>query len=313
MQYLILVGLLLFQTGNGQQDIWVEDQLLSKSLVLLSRNKPASQSSEGWNGPARAANDGNYEQNHQDAGVCSHTNYNVNPWWKVDLLQPYDIEYVKIYNRGDGYGERMASLVVETSTNDIHYQQSGHLQENAVTGGVFVIRVPAFARYVRLRLLKPQPEVLHLCEVEVYGKETTYTLLSRNKPATQSSEGWNGPARSANDGNYDQNHRDAGICSHTNFNVHPWWQVDLLRSYNIDYVKVYNRGDGSGERLESLIVETSSDGVNFQQTGALQDKAVSGGVYLIQAPAVGRYVRLRLTKPQPEVLHLCEVEVYGHA
>ena len=35
----------------------------------------------------------------EDKGTCTHTYSESKPWWSVDLLQPYVIEYIELTNR----------------------------------------------------------------------------------------------------------------------------------------------------------------------------------------------------------------------
>jgi hypothetical protein len=138
--------------------------------------------------------------------------------------------------------------------------------------------------------------------------EPKYELLSRSMPTKQSNRGWE--SYYANDGIYDP----SKPCYQSALENHPWWMVDLLKTYHIGYVNVYNRGDGehNGPRLQTVIVETSKNGVHFNKTGELKENAVLGSVHLIEINSVGRYVRLKLTKTEPEMLSVCEVDVYGY-
>jgi len=58
-----------------------------------------------------------------------------------------------------------------------------------------------------------------------------------------------GAAYNAIDGNRDFNFRD-GSCTHTSEQTNPWWRVDLLESYVITSIKITNRGDCCGNRID---------------------------------------------------------------
>ncbi|XP_055359191.1 fucolectin-4 [Betta splendens] len=57
-------------------------------------------------GAAYNAIDGNRNPN-ANAGSCTHTIQQNNPWWRVDLLDTYVITSVVITNRGDCCPERI--------------------------------------------------------------------------------------------------------------------------------------------------------------------------------------------------------------
>jgi hypothetical protein len=278
--------------------------------VLISRGKQVSQSSEGFNGQPQRAIDGNpnaaYQQN-----SCTHTNQEINPWWKIDLGSPHFIESVYVWNRGDCCGARLQSLIAQTSNDDTRWETFDKLKEDPQNGGIYALLGPATGRFVRLALEKNTADFLTLCEVEIFGNRLDAPLISRDKVVSQSSTGFNGPANLANDAKYSQvyNH---GTCTHTDSEVNPWWEIDLGKKHSVDSVKVWNRADCCGDRLSSLIVQTSDDGKQWGEAKALGQQATNGEVYAIEVNSSGRFVRLTLSKPTAEFLTLCEVEVYGN-
>ncbi|CAI9570448.1 unnamed protein product [Staurois parvus] len=50
---------------------------------------------------------------------CTHTKYDKNPWWKVNLKSPHRIQSVAITNRGDCCRERIngAEIRIGNSTD----------------------------------------------------------------------------------------------------------------------------------------------------------------------------------------------------
>jgi hypothetical protein len=279
--------------------------------VLISRGKEASQSSIGWDGLASYGNDANYNQDY-GGKTCTHTQGERNPWWKIDLGARHSVSKVKVWNRRDCCGARLNTLKVQISDNNADWSDIGSLSEQATEGGIYTILTRGEGRYVRLTLAKPDAEYLTLCEVEVYGNALSGSgwLISRGKYASQSSVGWDGTPNLANDGLYGQNYGQK-TCSHTNLEKNPWWKIDLGSNHNIESVKVWNRVDCCGERLNSLVVHVSSDNQNWSLAGSLAEQAVNGGVYTISTQGAGRYVRLMLGKDSQDYLQLCEVEVYG--
>jgi hypothetical protein len=214
-----------------------------KAPIIISRNKPASQSSDYiHNGRPlwpMYANDGNYAQvigNTPQEGSCAHTNNNPDEWWRVDLQEIWAITEVKMWNRLDG---RFAPVKVEVSNDGYSYTECGRLPSlSSSNGGIYTVPCHAVGRYVRIMHL--QNGHLYICEVEVWGEPpapvappapipppppppsplVNYApsapiapaagdqLISRHKPTSQSSD-WihQGPMVSslANDGSYNQN------------------------------------------------------------------------------------------------------------
>ncbi|KAL0189936.1 hypothetical protein M9458_017035, partial [Cirrhinus mrigala] len=60
---------------------------------------------------AQNAIDGNRESNYAH-GSCSITKQDRNPWWRVDLLDVYNITRVSITNRGDCCEERIEGIQI---------------------------------------------------------------------------------------------------------------------------------------------------------------------------------------------------------
>jgi hypothetical protein len=137
-------------------------------------------------------------------------------------------------------------------------------------------------------------------------------LISRGKPAAQSSIGWDGSPHLAVDGSYSQQYGDK-TCMHTQLEVNPWWRVDLGHHYHLHSVKVWNRADCCGERLNSLTIAGSNDDQTWYVIGSFNGVARNGGIYAIpvQSHRKYRFVRLMLSKETADYLTLCEVEIFG--
>jgi hypothetical protein len=98
-----------------------------------------------------------------------HTQVGGTPWVQVDLLAIYEIEKVKVYNRGDGWFDNGLPMVLQLSVNGIDY-----LDVETRTAP-FGQSTPWIAkpgrrkgRYVRLR--GPQGMYVALSELEVFGR-----------------------------------------------------------------------------------------------------------------------------------------------
>jgi hypothetical protein len=99
---------------------------------------------------------------------------------------------------------------------------------------------------------------------------------------------------------------------HTELEDSPWWEVDLLWPYPIDEIKVHNRARGLEERAESLIVESSIDGVKWDliRSGRTLFSSVARSgpaTIFLDGRTTARYIRLSLNEKQ--YFHLSQVEV----
>ena len=133
--------------------------------------------------------------------------------------------------------------------------------------------------------------------------------IASHKPASQSSIAYGGEASRAVDGNRDNawNHRSV---THTDFQDHSWWKVDLEKEESVGTVRIYNRGDGNvANRLSNFdVILLDKDGkeaarqhvdsLNNQPTVDVQFTGVNA-----------RYVKIELNKSKTP-LSLAEVEVY---
>ena len=107
-------------------------------------------------------------------------------------------------------------------------------------------------KFVRVRLAG-ENRILSLAEVEVHQTGDGAAIHKEGK-ATQSSVDYGGEPKRAIDGNTSQNYND-GSVTHTKSETDPWWQLELADVKDIGRIKIYNRGDCCGDRLEEAIVE----------------------------------------------------------
>ena len=133
--------------------------------------------------------------------------------------------------------------------------------------------------------------------------------IASHKPASQSSIAYGGEASRAVDGNRDNawNHRSV---THTDFQDHSWWKVDLEKEEAVGTVRIYNRGDGDvANRLSNFdvilldkdgneVARKHVDSLNSQPTVDVQFSGENA-----------RYVKIELNKSKTP-LSLAEVEVY---
>ena len=133
--------------------------------------------------------------------------------------------------------------------------------------------------------------------------------IAAHKPASQSSIAYGGDASRAVDGNRDNAWNNRSV-THTDFQDHSWWKVDLEKEEAVGTVRIYNRGDGNvANRLSNFdvilldkdgneVARKHVDSLNNQPTIDVQFSGVDA-----------QYVKIELNKSKTP-LSLAEVEVY---
>ena len=132
------------------------------------------------------------------------------------------------------------------------------------------------------------------------------------KSASQSSIAYGGDASRAVDGNRDNawSHRSV---THTDFQDHSWWKVDLEKEESVGTVRIYNRGDGDvANRLSNfdvILLDKDGNEAARQHVDSLNNQPTVD----VQFSGVdARYVKIELNKSKTP-LSLAEVEVYRSA
>ena len=133
--------------------------------------------------------------------------------------------------------------------------------------------------------------------------------IAAHKPASQSSIAYGGEASRAVDGNRDNawSHRSV---THTDFQDHSWWKVDLEKEESVGTVRIYNRGDGDvAKRLSNfdiILLDKAGNEVTRQHIDSLNNQPKMD----VQFSGVhAQYVKIELNNPKTP-LSLAEVEVY---
>ena len=133
--------------------------------------------------------------------------------------------------------------------------------------------------------------------------------IAAHKPASQSSIAYGGEASRAVDGNRDNawSHRSV---THTDFQDHSWWKVDLEKEESVGIVRIYNRGDGDvAKRLSNfdvILLDKAGNEVTRQHIDSLNNQP------MIDVQFSGfnaQYVKIELNNTKTP-LSLAEVEVY---
>jgi hypothetical protein len=297
----------------------------------LAKGKKAAQSSTYYKGSASRAVDGNTNAGYGGNSI-THTKKDSRPWWQVDLGAVYKIDKIQIYDRvddkGKSYGGRLNGAVVMVSD----WPFTGNPRKAVKGDGIFrrniktakpinTLSIKRTGRYVQVRL--PAPQYLSLAEVAVLGADTAVEPstprprfnLAKGGKAAQSSTDSKGVARRAVDGDTNGDFAAKSVSRTTN-KGHPWWQVDLGKVREIDEIKIHNRTDCCGERLNGAVVMVSArrfrgnplkDG-NGRITRFVIETAAR--VHAFKVAKSARYVRVQI--PRNEHLQLAEVEVLGY-
>lgn len=136
--------------------------------------------------------------------------------------------------------------------------------------------------------------------------------IAAHKSASQSSTAYGGDAARAVDGNRDNDYGHHSV-THTDFQDHSWWKVDLEKEESVGTVRIYNRGDGNvANRLSNFdVILLDKDGkeVTRQHIDSLNNQPTID----VQFSGVNaRYVKVELNNSKTP-LSLAEVEVYRSA
>jgi RHS repeat-associated protein len=130
--------------------------------VNLALNKPTTQSSTGWGGESSRAVDGNTSGNWFDNSV-THTFYDNQAWWQVDLGSTQSIGTINVWNRTDCCESRLTNfnvVILDQNQNVVaSYNTPGQ------GGSPSSISTNVSGRYVRVQLVGT--DYLSLAEVQV--------------------------------------------------------------------------------------------------------------------------------------------------
>jgi len=135
---------------------------------------------EGITGYASRANDGNTDGSWVHYSV-SHTNYNTNAWWRVQLNGVFEIDHIIIWNRNDS--NRMSERLTNFTVSVLNSSMTSVFSKDFFTdGGTFYsdlrIELPEgiLGKYVQVQL--NGTNYLHLAEVQVFGSSSKPAYLS---------------------------------------------------------------------------------------------------------------------------------------
>ncbi|XP_035672790.1 uncharacterized protein LOC118413477 isoform X9 [Branchiostoma floridae] len=226
-----------------------------------------------------------------------------NQWNFVGLTYNYSTGMLKLWYEG----LELVSTdigVYELGTN--HAARIGAVGSDHFKGSVSCVQIYDVA--------------LNKSQIEHAAKLCIGNNIAVGKTATQSSSfpllyGFIPKAPDAVDG-YKGSDTNLPACAHTQLDFEPWWKLDLGGSYVIGRVRLQNRRDGSGNRLEEFQVrvgensDISQNSICGRTTNQLDDPPESRSITVdCDQPITGRYVSVQLID-RTQYLTLCEVEVF---
>ena len=271
-------------------------------LENVALGKRVTQSSTAFGGDASRAVDGKTDGDFSHQSV-THTNFQSKPWWQVDLDKEETIRQINIFNRTDTAQERLSNfhvILLDSFGNEIERKRISALTNTAAQLAIDYKK----ARFVRIEL--EGHNALSLAEVQVLRAEN----IAWKKQASQSSTAYGGDANRALDGNTNSTYSQNSI-THTNFEKQAWWQVDLGRSEQVGFVRLFNRGDGElAKRLSNFDVILYND--KGEEVSKQYIKQLTSNQLDVQFNGqLGRYIRIQL-RHEHQALSLAEVEVFRH-
>lgn len=138
-------------------------------------------------------------------------------------------------------------------------------------------------------------------------------LISRHKPATQSSHGkWSYAAtREADAARAVDGVMDGARRFHTNLDDNPWWQVDLGAIATISEIHIHNTTEPPRDRFRDFALSASIDGQSWADLVEKRDGQIVEAPFIWDGPGTAWARFVRVTLLGRDYLHLSQVEVFG--
>lgn len=165
---------------------------LAEVQVLRAENiawkKQATQSSTAYGGNANRALDGNTNSSYSQNSI-THTNFEKQAWWQVDLGRSEQVGLVRLFNHGDGeLAKRLSNfdvILYDEKGQEVSKQFVKQLTSNQLD----VQFNGKIGRYVRVQLLH-EHQALSLAEVEVFRhipvKDANIQMIPIQQPINSS-------------------------------------------------------------------------------------------------------------------------------
>uniref|UniRef100_A0A803JJA6 Pentraxin n=1 Tax=Xenopus tropicalis TaxID=8364 RepID=A0A803JJA6_XENTR len=326
-------------------DLWRDDED-DYCENLAFRGISSQSSTYDHFGNAENAIDGSSSTRYM-SGHCSHTDLDIEPWWRVDLTDTYNVTMVKITNRGDCCNDRINGAEIRIGTAP---EKGGTKNPRCAKiasmglGQTETFSCGMIGRYVTVTI-PGKAAYLTICEVKVFGDQISgnYTSIPispdseeieeqqaatelRNMlkhsdaapnvalhgAAYQSSTAEKGDAKNAVDGKL-WNQDPAKQCAQTTVETDPWWTVDLNSVHKVFSIAVTNRGDGHSEGLDGVEIRLGESAFSWKKNPVCGtvSKIGLGETFSFNCNGMeGRFVTIVLPGSEKS-LTLCEVQVFG--
>lgn len=165
---------------------------LAEVQVLRAENiawkKQATQSSTAYGGNPNRALDGNTNSSYSQNSI-THTNFEKQPWWQVDLGRNEQVGLVRLFNRGDGELAKRLSNFDVILYNENNEEVSRQYIQQLTSNQLNVQFNGKIGRYVRVQL-HHEHQALSLAEVEVFRhtpvKDTNIQMNPIQQPVNSS-------------------------------------------------------------------------------------------------------------------------------
>jgi hypothetical protein len=150
------------QNGHWDDFHW---RIFNRPVNLALAGVANQSSTPPWGGFAHKATDGNTNGSWPNNSV-THTDYQTQPWWQIDLGMVKNIGEVVLHNRTDCCAERLADFDILVSHDGVNWQLAYPFTGPAPARASFPVNTPA--RLVRVQLRGTN--YLSLAEVQVFAQ-----------------------------------------------------------------------------------------------------------------------------------------------
>ncbi|XP_076112654.1 uncharacterized protein LOC143080614 [Mytilus galloprovincialis] len=298
-----------------------------KGYNYALRRKASQSSTHNSRFPASKAVDG-------VENTFTHTKYQNNPYWSVDLGKTVSVKQINIINRKNCCGNRLKNIAVTVGQN-LHKMEHCSNFKGPGKNGQFIVltcKTPISGRYVKI--LRSGKGYLSLAEVQVIGhtekkvipakpkgKKVKSTKPKGKKVKTAKPKGYNYALRrkasqsSTASSKFAANKAVDGVentFTHTKNQNNPYWSVDLGKTVSVKQINIINRKDCCGNRLKNIAVTVGQNLHKMEHCSNFKGPGKNGQFIVLtcKTPISGRYVKI--LRSGKGYLSLAEVQVIGH-
>ncbi|XP_056614601.1 uncharacterized protein LOC130429813 [Triplophysa dalaica] len=275
--------------------------------VNLAFKGTATQSSTYSTWEAQRAIDGK----RYESVYCSSTGSQSNSWWRLDLLNIYNIGRVIITAHGSYLHEvsgaeiRIGDSLENNGNNNSKCAViSDPLPGNTISYSCYGMK----GRYVNV-IMSGRTSRLTLCEVEVYETEN---LAFKGTIMQSSTLLYWLPERAKDGVRYGS--IPSTYCFATEHQSNPWWRLDLMDIYEISTVVITARPDCCEDQTNGAEIRIGNslenNGNNNPRCAVTSGLLVGHTITYSCGKMKGRYVNVVMSGRTIHLV-LCEVEVFG--